>query len=134
MRYIIYFLLFAINSFACENPIPYSEAVKSVALQPGAGKLTCRDLPKEQCLCFDSLPGNIEFKWEYVDLIGIDGLAAFKLNSVKKAAYDLNKSNNAQEEVNRKNRLIELKQKIKNRNITNLELLEYLEKKFKLEN
>lgn len=56
MKYlIISAFLFSLNSLACQNTIPQSEAVKAIALEPNAGSKSCADLPEEKCLCYDGI-------------------------------------------------------------------------------
>jgi hypothetical protein len=37
------------------NELPESEIIKAVALSPNAGKLRCKDLPSEPCICYDQV-------------------------------------------------------------------------------
>lgn len=55
-------LLISSQALACLNTLPISEARKAIALEPGAGAKSCKDLPEEQCLCFDGVD------WEQAEL------------------------------------------------------------------
>lgn len=65
-------------SWACMNSIPKSEAEKAIALVPGAGSKSCKDLPYEDCLCFDGI------EWDTAKIE--DG--ALVVDAEKKAAKD----------------------------------------------
>lgn len=57
MKFIFLLLVFfSFNSYgSCQNKIPYSEAVKAIAMEPNAGSKTCTDLPSEECMCYDGI-------------------------------------------------------------------------------
>jgi hypothetical protein len=57
--------VFSMNAIACKNYLPLSEAVKAVNLEAGAGKIQCKDLPSEQCLCFDGIV------WQAAEIVDV---------------------------------------------------------------
>ena len=65
MKFIsILLILFSSASFACENWIPKSEAIKAINQVPNAGSKTCKDLRSEKCFCFDEIS-----EWEYAEIV-----------------------------------------------------------------
>ena len=65
MKYIILTaLIFSSISYSkCKNKLPMSEVVKAMNLEAGAGKVKCKEKPKEQCICFDGI------KWETAKVV-----------------------------------------------------------------
>jgi hypothetical protein len=63
MRFILVFLLSITSVLACVNKLPLSEAVKAVALESGAGAVSCEASPSEQCLCYEGI------NFQYADLV-----------------------------------------------------------------
>lgn len=68
---------FCAEAISCVNTIPMSEAQKAIAQAPGAGKITCKDLPEEDCLCFDGV------EWEAAIIVDeiVDGDPIYTINS-----------------------------------------------------
>jgi hypothetical protein len=83
--FILLFLFLTAKSFACSNYLPISEAAKAVALEGGAGSKTCKELPEEECLCFDSI---IWESAEIVDEVG-NGAPIYTVNNQQSCTLEI---------------------------------------------
>lgn len=63
MKYIILLFFISLPVLACQNSIPMSEVVKAIALEPNAGSKSCKDLPLEECVCYEGID------WRDADLV-----------------------------------------------------------------
>lgn len=48
-------IVFSGSTWACLNELPLSEAQKAIAKDPSFTGKVCKDLPSEQCMCFDNV-------------------------------------------------------------------------------
>ncbi len=94
MRFLFLILLLSFDSMACQNLIPISEARKAIALEPHAGSKTCKDLPDEDCLCFDGID------WETAKISFKDG-TSHKIFTVDHEKVAAKESRESLEEITR---------------------------------